>query len=226
MTRGNNDTKYMKQMIGSRLQAARGKISRQKLIDILNNHEDRPVIGDEKASLSLETLKKWEYGENPINIEWLPVICKVLGCDIGYLFGEYEERNRIHADIKAETGLSEFSIQKLRFIRDNCPEYVTVISALITNGNFEYLLYLLKKRFQYAPKPDDIKPIIEKVGNKTHLRNARQYMEFLKTQEITIELDEGGIHANKRNLLDSLIVSAVSGMVPDMANKYNKSGIE
>lgn len=229
MTKGTYDTTYMKKLTGSRLKTARGaiphirdKISRQKLTDILNSREDRPVIGDEKGTLSLETLRKWEYGENPINIEWLPAICDTLDCDIGFLFGEYEERSRINADISAETGLSELAIQKLKRLHADYPEYITIISALITNENFEYLLYLLKKRFQYTPKSDDIKPIIEKVGKGIHLKNARQYMEFQRQNEVSIELDEGRILAKKSNLLDSLIVSAISSMIPDMASEYGK----
>lgn len=120
MTSGNNDTKYIKGVIGSRLQAARGKLSRQTLTDILNSREDRPVIGDEKATLSLETLKKWEYGANPINIEWLPVICDVLDCDIGYLFGEYEEKHRETSDACKVTGLSEAVIERFRREEGNC----------------------------------------------------------------------------------------------------------
>lgn len=122
MTTGKHDTKFMKELTGSRLKAARDgipgmrdKISRQKLVDTLNSREDRPVIGDKKAELSLETLKKWEYGENPINIEWLPVICDVLDCDIGYLFGEYEERRRETSDACRITGLSEICIERLRW---------------------------------------------------------------------------------------------------------------
>lgn len=115
MTRGIHDTREMKKIIGYRLKAARGKeISRQKLVNILNSRDDRPVIGDEKATLSLETLKKWEYGENPINIEWLPIICEVLSCDIGYLFGEYEEKQRETSDACKVTGLSESVIERFR----------------------------------------------------------------------------------------------------------------
>ena len=134
MTTGKHDTKYMKELTGSRLQAARGKISRQKLTDILNSREDRPVIGDEKATLSLETLKKWEYGENPINIEWLPVICDVLGCDIGYLFGEYEEKRRETSDARTVTGLSEAVIERFRREEGTCRK--KQLEDFLLNDNF------------------------------------------------------------------------------------------
>lgn len=103
-------------MIGSRVKKARDKISlsRQKLTDILNSREDRPTLRGERDSLSPETLKKWEYGENPINIEWLPVICDVLDCDIGYLFGEYKEQRRETADVCKVTGLTETAVDILQ----------------------------------------------------------------------------------------------------------------
>lgn len=115
MTGGIHDTRDMKKIMGSKLQAARGKkISRQKLVDMLNSREDRPIIRGKKDTLSPETLKQWEYGNNPINIEWIPVICEVLECDIGYLFGEYEEKRRETSDACKVTGLSEAVIERFR----------------------------------------------------------------------------------------------------------------
>lgn len=119
MTKGINDTKSTKAMVGSRIQAARGKMSRQQLVDILNNREDRPVIKDKKDTISLETLKQWEYGNNPVNLEWLPVICNVLSCDVGYLFGEYEEKQREISDVCAFTGLSEKAAKLLYQLHHN-----------------------------------------------------------------------------------------------------------
>lgn len=133
MTTGRHDTTYMKKLTGSRLKAARGKTSRQKLVDTLNKREDRPVIGDEKATLSLETLKKWEYGENPINIEWLPAICAVLGCDTGFLFGAYEEYTIDRQQIRDKTKLSKKAVDWLLKNKSENPHLVQTLNEL-----FEY----------------------------------------------------------------------------------------
>lgn len=63
--------------------------------------------------MTAERLKQWEYGNNPISHEWIPAICEVLDCDIGYLFGEYDERKRELSDVSKTTGLSENAVRQL-----------------------------------------------------------------------------------------------------------------
>lgn len=125
MTSGTNDTRIIKTIMGARLKKAREEargglgLTRQELVDILNSREDRPVL-NKKASISIETLKQWEYGNNPINVEWIPVICKVLDCDVGFLFGEYPEKRREISDACKFTGLSETVIERFRQEEATC----------------------------------------------------------------------------------------------------------
>lgn len=151
MTNGIHDTKFMKKLTGSKLKDARGTISRQKLVNILNSREDRPVIGNEKATLSIETLKKWEYGENPINIEWLPVICDVLGCDIGYLFGEYKQKRREVSDVCAVTGLSPGAVNAILYMTENGKK--DVLNQTISNYHFFRFLGLIYRLSKAKQKP-------------------------------------------------------------------------
>lgn len=175
MTAGRHDTKLMKKLIGSRLQAARGKISRQKLTDRLNRREDRPVIGGEKGTLSVETLKKWEYGENPINIEWLPLICDVLDCDIGYLFGMYPDKRREVSDICSITGLSTAAVNTI--IGDQHDGFrddrLEALNFLLTSPNFENALLELV-RFKEAER----EAAIFECARKKDISNLKDISEY------------------------------------------------
>ena len=116
MRSGIGDTSLVQKIFGARLKAARGDkgVSRQEFCDAINTCADRPTRRNKLDELSLERLKKWEYGENPVDLEWLPTICSVLQIDVGYLFGEYEEHTRVISDISAETGLSSDAVTYLQ----------------------------------------------------------------------------------------------------------------
>lgn len=110
-------------MIGSRLREAREKrgaaFSRKVIVDLLNAHPKAPSFKARKV-LQEGTYKKWETAENAIQLEWIPAICDVLDCDIGYLFGEYEERRRETSDVCKVTGLSEAVIERFRREEGTC----------------------------------------------------------------------------------------------------------
>lgn len=113
MENGIKDTKTVKSIMGQRIQRARGKLSRAKFSDKLNACANRPIDSERLDEMNVERLKQWEYGNNPVALEWIPAICEVLECDVGYLFGEYKEKKREFSDACAITGLSEESIIQL-----------------------------------------------------------------------------------------------------------------
>lgn len=115
MTSGPGDTKIVKSTIGERIKKARKdkKLSRSQFAEKLNELKDRPVINNIQEEMNPERLKQWEYGNNPINLEWIPAMCKVLDCDVGYLFGEYDAKHYVAADIQKQTGLSEQAVTAL-----------------------------------------------------------------------------------------------------------------
>lgn len=118
MTSGIDDTNIVKKIMGQRLtdvRKARG-LTRQGAVDALNESEFAPSF-ERRKFLGIETYKKWEYRENPVDIEWLPAICEVYSCDVGYLFGEYEEYKREYADFKVKTGLKQDAALKLEQIK-------------------------------------------------------------------------------------------------------------
>ena len=135
MTGGANDTKSVKTTIGKNLQRARVKkrISRKKFAELLNNCENRPIINKKREEMTEDRLKTWEYGTNAINIEWIPLLCKTLDCDVGFLFGEYEEYTIDKQKIKEKTKLSTKTVDWLLRNKTENPQFINALNEL-----FEY----------------------------------------------------------------------------------------
>lgn len=111
----------IKKNIGQRLSSAREKegLSRKLLCDTVNQLAEKD---GRESTLNEATLKQWEYGNNQINIEWLPYLCTALRCDVGYVFGDYDCRTRTATDIREETGLSELAVHELLIAADGPDE--------------------------------------------------------------------------------------------------------
>lgn len=99
----------VKTTIGGRLLEARGNMKRKELCEKLN----RCTIFHPGKEISEDVLKMWELGRNAINIEWIPAICHVLHCDVGYLFGEYEGKTREKTDVSLALNLNLFAADTL-----------------------------------------------------------------------------------------------------------------
>lgn len=157
-----NNPKAVKSIMGQRIQQARGKLSRAKFSDKLNACANRPIDSKKLDEMNVERLKQWEYGNNPVALEWIPAICEVLDCDVGYLFGEYEEMKRTFSDVCTVTGLSEESIIQLdRMYHDkHFPDgvglgvsakgytlgHISILDEIIKSGS---LIWLLNELSQY-----------------------------------------------------------------------------
>ena len=123
--KGIDNSIRVQKMIGSRIRAARehGKLSRNEFAELLLINEEYPEVTPRKGSNEITTpaeklanrIKQWERGENPVGLEFIPAICDVLHCDVGYLFGNYEEYFHSVADISSMTGLSDENIYRLVF---------------------------------------------------------------------------------------------------------------
>lgn len=111
-----NNSNSLRQIVGSRLEKARKDkgLKRSTLCSLLAADSSAPV-----SDLSPETLKQWELGKNKINIEWVPSIKNILGCDVGYLFGEYDCKTREINDAHEVTGLSHDAISQLKALSDS-----------------------------------------------------------------------------------------------------------
>lgn len=127
--KGTINSVRVQKTLGSRIRAARNhaKLSRNEFAELLLQNKDYPEITPRKVSNDITTpseklvnrIKQWERGENPVGLEFIPAICDVLRCDVGYLFGEYDEHNRAAADICLLTGLSEDNVNRLLVWQQN-----------------------------------------------------------------------------------------------------------
>lgn len=139
----------VKKGLGAKIKEARGDMSRQNLADALNACGSRPHEPKRPDGLTVDRLKQWELGNNPVDLEWLPAICQVLDVDFGYLFGEYPEKTRVISDIVKVTGLTENAVDVL--IQMNKKKHVRafsdLLSCIISDPDFEYFLGLLEGYF-------------------------------------------------------------------------------
>lgn len=157
------NTKSVKLTVGERLTKARNrkKITRQELADELSHHGKAPAS---KRGVSYDRLKEWEYGNNAIPLEWIPAVCDVLECDVGYLFGEYEELTRQATDICKETGLSEDAVEAIRSMGDinlkggvlHRSEFQEVISCMFEDPRFSSMIphVIEAERLRTSPEID------------------------------------------------------------------------
>lgn len=126
----------IKHTISSRLKEARQKrgLSRDQLITEINNDPNRPheKNSSDCMSLEFETYRRWEDGTNKVNYDWMPILCKHLQCDVGYLFGEYNELTYQKANIHLETGLSETAIEVLQSLHTRSLESTVAYNIIQT----------------------------------------------------------------------------------------------
>lgn len=85
-----------------------------------------------------------------------------------------------------------------------------------------YLMYLIGKRFEYSLPQSRVQPIVKMEQGKYHLKNAKAYHESLSKNEVDIHIDGGHLIAQKKNLLDSLINSALVDRMHEMAMNYEQ----
>ena len=152
--KGINNSMLVQKLIGSRIRAARelSKLSRNELAARLLDNELYPEVAPRKGSNEITTpieklsnrIKQWERGENPVGLEYIPSICDVLHCDVGYLFGNYDEHYHTFADISAVTGLTEENINRLIFIRDRTDLNCGNVGNICIETAFESLMDYIK----------------------------------------------------------------------------------
>ena len=145
------------EQMGQRLQSAREDkhITREALCDVVNKKYS-PFVENRKDGLSLSSYKNYEYGKNQIPTELIPVFCKELDFETGFLFGEHEEKRRTTTDMSSETGLSITAVENLRAYgkvsryNDELAEQsigqlrpVDILSRLLEQDDFWYLLSLV-----------------------------------------------------------------------------------
>ena len=100
---------YSLKLIGKTIAQARKSKgwSQDRLIEELS------MLGVAIGRNRLSAIEQGKETKEPIGVDFLLAICKLLDMDIGHLFGEYREKTREVYEISAFTGLSEASINTL-----------------------------------------------------------------------------------------------------------------
>lgn len=92
------------------------------------------------------SISQWERGEKLPGITQLMEICDLFGCEIGFLFGDYDQRCRSVADICEYTNLSEAAINLLhewtseKCVDVYCYDYGDVLSKIIEHADFKRVI--------------------------------------------------------------------------------------
>lgn len=77
------------------------------------------------------TVSQWERGENLPEYGTIAALCATLDCDVGYLFGVYDEINNVTHTIVELTGLSEDAVGILDGGNRYSEEFVYFIDEMI-----------------------------------------------------------------------------------------------
>lgn len=159
-----NNSAPIKVTIGENLANARTEdsMTRKEVCQRLNkckiHHPDKELTED--------VLKMWELGRNAINIEWIPALCHVLHCDVGYLFGEHEGKTGVITDVQKEIGLSEKAIEELQKLNRLDSYYSQTIqkllSLMLTDGTFLPEMYRsFGTMWDMKQKNSDNSPVVD-----------------------------------------------------------------
>ena len=167
-----------------------------------------------------KAISNWESGKSYPPLQDFTWLCEVLDCDPQYLLGDIDVPRKETKSVMEITGLSEGAVKKIQRINEES-EYIDILSALIEDSNFEYLMYLFCKRFEYSLYPV-VTPIIKTENGKTHLKNAKDFYSSVRKNEVNISLDNSNLIAKKSNLLDSLISSAIIDRMQTVAMAHRK----
>lgn len=151
------NTTFDKKAFGERVKLAREKagLTQRDVADrlfLIDNPGQSPRITDangrESSVRYLEKYRMWEQGKNSVPIDQIPTLCKLLKCDAGYLFSEYDETQRQVSDLVGLTGLTEPAAAKLgrlaKLKNYSAPTVGTVyelnlpalLSAIVTHKKF------------------------------------------------------------------------------------------
>jgi len=96
-----------------------------------------------KLNICRQTLSDSEKGMLKLTIEDLVKICELFECDIGYLLGKHDEKERDVADVREVTGLSEKAVNKLKLFQSKTgyEKNIAFLNAVIESKNFDDLAW-------------------------------------------------------------------------------------
>lgn len=205
----------------------------------------------EKMGVSTKTIRNWEQkvkANTLPTMENLLKLADLYDCDLDYLTGRIECKTHDLQFIHDQTGLSEKAIKTLQWyvtepdweqmeqdLRESCPEipedkiheavqrrheqhsssmtrhFPRIISIFLEDVTAGYLLSLIARRV---------------VGYKPRQAGKQPTYKELTQDDLYIDLDGQRVLTKKRNMLDSLIQSEISNMIPYIAEVYHSTNSE
>lgn len=119
---------------------------------------------------SYRVLGRWEKGRVRPEFSDMVELCRVFSCELGYLLGEHDCKTRAATDIRAETGLSEGAIQRLRAMRKDARFMeLSIISLLINETNeADAVLQEVFDYFNMIIEPE----VVQVTARKDHIFEA------------------------------------------------------
>lgn len=176
-------------------------------------------LGDiENIKVKRQTIAKWESGKATLSLDDAINLCNFLGCDIGYLMGEYDCKRHKTADIRREFHLSEEALQNLMHanmaVGNRKAESDTAITSIdILNGIFssniffslfsnlsEYVNYTVNMHREFRLSEDGHLLLVPKSHKLLSIENGETYPQNL-LEEIYLKNITKDIEKLKEHLL-------------------------
>lgn len=132
------------------------------------------LLGENGVKIARNRLSKIENGEEGhFSLDFLLAVCRLFGWDMGYLFGEYEEKTKEKHLICQRTGLSEKAVDKLLLLKEyNSREWhIDTINGIMENENF---IDFVVSATNYAFENTDIEiiPTVHFASNSVNSRDV------------------------------------------------------
>ena len=181
---------------------------RRKALDMTQTDLARKVNLSDSGRTAVA---KWESGKALPSTGIIPELCAALKCDIGYLFGEYDEPLRSVCDVSACTGLSSAAAKQLvslSVIPKSEKSKRNFLNALLAYESFHYIAWLYQEY---------IDQYLESI-------NKNAYQEYLDSHGSYLRATKKEFHESKEHALKEAefkFILSLSRFLEDMT-RYKK----
>lgn len=175
-----------------------------------------------ESGIGVSQLSAYQSGKNEPNMSTLVKLSDYFNVSVGFLVGKSDT---VTYDAKIGyarefTGLSKAAIQALSRIKDDNPEYASVISVMLEDTGFQYYVHLLYNRFLYSAPEYRVAPVLKQEDGVWHMKNASEFHKSFDARMTKIQFDNVVFNADKKNMLDSMITTSLMAVMERMAKAY------
>lgn len=175
-----------------------------------------------ESGIGVSQLSAYQSGKNEPNMSTLVKLSDYFNVPVGFLVGKSDAvtHDAKIGYVREFTGLTKAAIQELSRIKDDNPEYASVISVMLEDTGFHYYVHLLYNRFLYSAPEYNVAPILKQEDGKWHMKNAHEFHKSFDASMTKIQFDNVVFNANKKNMLDSMITTSLIAVMERMAKTY------